>query len=234
MTRLSEHKHLLLLVAIITVLITQPLVARDSAAARFAYDMLVAAVAVSVFLVVFAFRWERQVAVVLALPAIALGAARYALTDGAIAAYAVSYFVSAALFLAFAVAVIVRDIFRSRSISFDAVLGAFGGYLLLGVASGSLYAAAELLAPGSFSVNAEIRWQLENWHLRRALFNYFSSSTMAGLGYSDITAVAPITNTLRWLEVMTVQFYLAVVIAQIVGLKLAQTVGSAGEGRGAG
>jgi hypothetical protein len=221
MTRLREHKHLLLLVALIAVLITLPLVARDSAAARFAYDMLIAAVAVSVFLVVFAFRWERQVAVVLALPAIALGAARYAPTDGAIAAYAVTYFVSAALFLAFAVAVIVRDIFRSRSSSFDAVIGAFAGYLLLGVASGSLYAAAELLAPGSFRVNAEIRWQLEDWHLRHALFNSFSFNTMAGLGYSDITAVAPITNTLTWLEVMTAQFYLAVVIAQIVGLKLA-------------
>ncbi|HSD43955.1 MAG TPA: hypothetical protein VLD36_19075 [Burkholderiales bacterium] len=225
MNRLSEHKHLLLLAAIIAVLVTQPLVARESTAARLAYDLLVAAVAVGVFLVVFGFRWERQVAAVLALPAIALDVARYALTDGAIGGYAVSYFLSVALFLAFAVAVIVRDIFHGRAVSLDGVLGAFAGYLLLGVAWGSLYAVAELLAPGSFSVNSEIRWQLEDWHLRRALFNYFSFNTMTSLGYSDITAVAPLANTLTWFEVMTAQFYLAVVIAQIVGLKLAQARG---------
>ena len=224
MRRLSEHKHLLLLAAILAVLVTQPLVAHDSTLARLAYDLLVAAVAVGVFLVVFNFRWERRVYVVLALPAIALTVARYAVPDGAMAPFAVAFHLSVALFLAFAVAVIVRDIFRNRAISQDAVLGAFAGYLLLGVAWGSLYAVTELLAPGAFSVNPEIRWQLEDWHLRRALFNYFSFNTMTSLGYSDITAVAPLANTLTWIEVMSAQFYLAVVIAQIVGLKLAQAV----------
>jgi hypothetical protein len=37
--------------------------------------------------------------------------------------------------------------------------------------------------------------------------------------------VAPLSNTLTWLEVMAAQFYMAVVIAQIVGLKLAQALG---------
>jgi hypothetical protein len=90
----------------------------------------------------------------------------------------------------------VRDIFRNRTISVDAVIGAFAGYLLLGVAWRSLYAASHLLAPGSFAVSPDIAWQLEDWHLRRALFNYFSFATMASLGYSDITAVAPLANTL--------------------------------------
>src|SRR5262245_48715123 len=40
--------------------------------------------------------------------------------------------------------------------------------------------------------------------------------------YSDVTAVAPLAHTLTWLAVMTAQFYLAVVIAQIVGMKVAQ------------
>jgi hypothetical protein len=220
--RLRAHKHLLLLAALLLVVITQPLVARESPLTRLAYDFVVAVAAVAVLVVVFAFRWERQVAIVLALPAIALTVARYALPEGAVAPNAVAFHVSAALFLGFSVAIVVRDIFRGRAISADAVLGAFAGYLLLGVAWGSLYAIVELLAPGSFSVNPEIRWQLGDWHLRRALFNYVSFATMASLGYNDVTAVAPLANTLMWLEVMTAQFYLAVVIAQIVGLKLAQ------------
>jgi hypothetical protein len=92
----------------------------------------------------------------------------------------------------------------------------------------------EVLAPGSFAVSADVRWQLEDWHLRRALFNYLSFATMASLGYNDITAVTPLANTLTWLEVMAAQFYLAVVIAQIVGMKLKQGARSSGDGRGAG
>lgn len=224
MPRLKDHKYALLLVVVLVALVGQPLVAGQSAGARFGYELLIAAVVVSVLLVVFNFRWERQTALVLALPAIALTVARYPLSDGTLAPFAVTYHLSVALFFAFAVAVIVRDIFRNRAISLDAVLGAFAGYLLLGVAWGCLYAALDLVAPGSFSVNPEIRWQLDAWHLRGALFNFFSFSTMASLGYSDITAVKPLANTLTWLEVMTAQFYLAVVIAQIVGLKIAEVI----------
>lgn len=227
--RLRVHRHVLLLATLLAAVVTQPLVARDSAASRLVYDLAVAAAALAVLLAVFAFRWERRVAVALALPAIALTVARYALPDGALASFAIAYHLSAALFLGFAVAIVVRDIFRGRAISLDAVLGAFAGYLLLGVAWGSLYAAVEVVAPGSFSVNPEIRWQLEDWHLRRALFNYVSFATMASLGYNAVTAVAPLANTLTWLEVMTAQFYLAVVIAQIVGLKLAQAAAAGRE-----
>ncbi|MFO1361572.1 MAG: hypothetical protein U1F45_03730 [Burkholderiales bacterium] len=229
MGRLRAHRHVLLLATLLAAVVTQPLVARDSAASRLVYDLAVAAAALAVLLAVFAFRWERRVAVALALPAIALTVARYALPDGALASFAIAYHLSAALFLGFAVAIVVRDIFRGRAISLDAVLGAFAGYLLLGVAWGSLYAAVEVVAPGSFSVNPEIRWQLEDWHLRRALFNYVSFATMASLGYNAVTAVAPLANTLTWLEVMTAQFYLAVVIAQIVGLKLAQAAAAGRE-----
>jgi voltage-gated potassium channel len=226
--RLGTHKHLVLLAAMLLVLVTQPLLAHASAAGRIAYDLLVAATAVAVLLIVFNERWERQLGLVLALPAVALTAALYATPVLPAVATGVAYHLSIALFLGFAVAVIVRDIFRRRAITFDEILGAFAGYLLLGVVWGSLYALVDLLAPGSFAVSADIRWQLDDLHLRRALFNYFSLATLASLGYNDITAVAPLANTLTWLEVMFAQFYLAVVIAQIVGMKIAQVVAGGG------
>jgi voltage-gated potassium channel len=222
--RLGEHKHLLLLAAMLLVLVTQPLLADASAAGRIAYDLLVAATAVAVLLIVFNERWERQLGLVLALPAVALSAALYATPALPAVATGVAYHLSVALFLGFAVAVIVRDIFRRRAVTFDEILGAFAGYLLLGVVWGSLYVLVELLAPASFAVSADIRWQLDDLHLRRALFNYLSLATLASLGYSDITPVAPLANTLTWLEVMSAQFYLAVVIAQLVGMKIAQVV----------
>ena len=177
--------------------------------------------------VVFDERWERRVALVLLLPALVLTFALYTVSPRLALPAVVAYHVSVALFVAFAVGVIVRDIFRRHAISFDEVIGAFCGYLLLGIVWGNLYVVVEVLAPGAFAVAPDIRWQLDDLHLRRALFNYVSFATMASLGYNDVTAVAPIANILTWLEAMTAQFYLAVVIAQIVGMKIAQVVARA-------
>jgi hypothetical protein len=48
------------------------------------------------------------------------------------------------------------------------------------------------------------------------------------LGYGDITPIGPPAYTLTWLEVMFGQFYMAVVVAQLVGLKLAQALRGGG------
>jgi hypothetical protein len=225
---LARHKHLLLLVAVLFALVTQPLLAHEIAGVRLAYDLLVAAITVGVLFVVFGERWERRVALVLLLPALVLTFALYTVSPRLALPAAVAYHLSITLFIAFAVGVIVRDIFRRHAISFDEVIGAFCGYLLLGLVWGNLYVVVEVLAPGSFAVAPDIRWQLDDLHLRRALFNYVSFATMASLGYGDVTTVAPFANILTWLEVMSAQFYLAVVIAQIVGMKIAQVVRAGG------
>lgn len=56
------------------------------------------------------------------------------------------------------------------------------------------------------------------------LFEYLSFTTPTSLGYGDITPIGPPAYTLTWLEVMVGQFYMAVVVAQLVGLKLAQAL----------
>jgi len=230
--RLRQHQNLLLLAAMLATLVAQPFAAHLSTSGRIAHDLFVAAVAVGVLLVVFRERWERRLAVALALPAVALTVALYVAPGRLAVAAAVAYHLSVALFLGFAVAAIVRDIFRRPAIGLDEIFGAFGGYLLLGLVWGSLYVLVEVLAPGSFAVSPGIRWQLDDLHLRRALFNYVSFATMASLGYNDVTPVTPLANTLTWIEVMAAQFYLAVVIAQIVGLKLAQAIYPGGRAGG--
>jgi hypothetical protein len=111
------------------------------------------------------------------------------------------------------------------AIIFDEGLGAFAGYIHLGILWSNLCAMIELLARDSFSVSADIRWPLQDGHLRRALLNSSSQATTASLGYSDPIAIAPVANTLTWLEVMAARFLLAVVIAQIVGLTIARSIG---------
>jgi hypothetical protein len=233
MEAFRNHRHLVLLALLLLALVAQPLVAHESRIARVGFDLLLGLGLVVTFFVMFE-RGQRRFATMMLVPVLVLTMTEYLVEQArSFAPVAVAYHACAALFLGGAVAVLVRDVFRHRAIAFDDVLGAFAGYILLGVVWGNLYATVELLAPGAFSVSPDIRWQLEDWHLRRALFNYFSFTTMASLGYSYITAAAPISNTLTWIEVMTAQFYLAVVIAQIVGLKLAQAVASGGHGPGA-
>jgi voltage-gated potassium channel len=227
---IRNYKHLLLLAAILLALVTQPLVVHESVRSKMAYDLLIAAIAVGVLVVVFEARWARRVASVLAVPALVLTFGFYVVSGLPGVGISVAYHVSIVLFAGFAVVMIVRDTFQLHAIGFDDIVGAFCGYLLLGVVWGSLYVLVEVLAPGSFAVSPDIRWQLDDLHLRRALFNYLSFATMASLGYNDVTAIAPVANTLTWLEVMTAQFYLAVVIAQIVGMKLARVVGAGGSG----
>jgi len=226
--RIRTHKQLLLLAALLSALVTQPLVASDSVASKLAYDLLISAISVALLFVVFEERWQRWTALVLMAPAALLTLGFYFAPGVPSRVIAVPYHASIVLFLGFAVGAIVRDVFRRPTIGFDDVLGAFCGYLLLGVVWGNLYVLVEVLAPGSFAVSPAIRWQLDDLHLRRALFNYLSFAILSSLGYNDLTTVAPVANTLTWLEVLAAQFYLAVVIAQIIGMKLARVVGADG------
>lgn len=230
-TLLRGRMGTVLLAALVAAQIVLPLVARESRAGQSAFDFLIAVAAALTFLAVFEEGRARRVAAVLLAPAVVFAFAEYVTPAPTFLAGLVAFHLSVALFFGFAVAAIVRDVFRHRSIALDDVAAAFAGYLLLGLLWGNLYATAHLLAPGAFSVSADIAWQLDDWHLRRALFNYYSFTTMASLGYNDVVPTAPIANTLSWMEVLAAQFYLAVVIAQLVGLKLAQAIAQARDGR---
>ena len=129
------------------------------------------------------------------------------------------------MFVGFAVAVILKHIFSQESIRTDAVIGALCGYLLAAVTWANAYALLYLLRPGSFRVADVIAGRLVDWHLRRFYFNYFSVTTLTSLGYADITPTDTVALSLSLVEGLFGQFYIAVVVAQLVGLRLAQSIG---------
>jgi len=223
-----KQKHLLLLAAMIALLIAQPLLGHLSLVAGACFDALFAVIAAYVFFIVFTERWERRGALLLALPALASNFGFYVLPHRAQVVLAATFHCFTVLFLGLAVAAILRDIFRKKVIGGDEVLGAFCGYMLGGIAWANIYTMIYLLVPGCFSVNPEIQWRLAEPHLRRALFDYLSFATLTGLGYADITPVAPPAYSLTWLQVLFGQFYMAAVVAQLVGLKLAGAVRGGG------
>jgi hypothetical protein len=116
--------------------------------------------------------------------------------------------------------VILRNVFAERAITGDAVLGAVCGYLLAAGMWANIYAATEVLAPGSFTMSDELKAQ-SDWHGRTALFNYFSVVTLTTMGYGDVTPLRPPATAFAMLEAIFGQFYIAIVVAQLVGLRLA-------------
>lgn len=216
--RLVRHRYLILLVALIAGLVLQ----MGRAPNAYFRESALSVALVLVFLIVFDRRAYRTfsliagLAVLVALWVLRLlpGVPRHALE--------MVIHVGAVLFLGFAVGVILRHLFERRAVSIDDILGTICGYLLAAIAWANLYSAIELSTPGAFEAVGPIRSLLANWYERESLFTYFSLSTLTTIGYGDVTPVAPAARSAAVLQGVFGQFYLAVVVAQLVGSKLAE------------
>ncbi|HQR55666.1 MAG TPA: potassium channel family protein [Burkholderiaceae bacterium] len=129
---------------------------------------------------------------------------------------------SGALFLALAVSVILRHLFERRAVNIDDLLGTLCGYLLAAMAFANVFAFIELTAPGAFNIVGPLSPALGQWHERESLFLYFSLTTLTTIGYGDVSPVAAAARSAAALEGVFGQFYIAVVVAQLVGSKLAE------------
>lgn len=198
-----------------------------------ASDVLVTTSVLLVSLIVFEGRVSRAVAVAAALTGTTLEWVHYAVPSEAHAtSIALAYHGVMLLFQGFAAVVILANIFRRRDVTIDGVLGAACGYLLAASAWSDLYAITVLLVPGSFSVPAGFEAAaIQAWHARIALFNYVSLGSLTSVGSGEIVPMRAPATLLTTLEAAFGQFYLAVVVAQLVGAKMAQR-SERGEPRG--
>ncbi len=223
---LKHRKHGLLLASLVALLFVQPL-AQRSGIGEIAFGLSLSVTVVVVFLAVFDRYWTRLVGLILAGVTVSLHWLRIAGAQTHVGIIGEHLFT--ALFLGFAVAVILEGIFRSKRISSDAILGAVCGYVLAALAWGNLYYLVETISPGSFVVRPDAAWQLHDEPTKRYLFDYFSFITMTCYGDSRVTPLAPAASSLTLLETLFGQFYMAVVVAQLVGLKLTQAIESRGQ-----
>ncbi len=135
----------------------------------------------------------------------------------------------AVAFYFWAAVLIVASLFRRRTLTLDSVFGAVCGYLLLGMAWGVLYAMLDAGRPESFEVGSRLAEQVRADDSRLPLFTYYSFITLTTVGYGDVTPVSAPARTCAWLEALTGQFYIAVLVAGLVGALLARKP-EAGEG----
>jgi hypothetical protein len=112
----------------------------------------------------------------------------------------------------------------------DKIAAALCVYILLGLMWGLAYSLLEFLHPGTFSFSSgplaapvaegtglrDIGFILDE----RPSFSYFSFVTMTTLGYGEITPLTQPARSLCVLEAITGQFFLAVLIARLVGMHI--------------
>jgi voltage-gated potassium channel len=223
-------RHVQLIAALVAMELVQPLMAEAKLAARILAVALFSLVCIAVFRALFNSSRRRRLGTTLAVAAIAIDLAGALVPTELQLSTEVAMNVASAGFFVFVLSVIVSHMFGTRRLQIDDVVGAFSGYILIALIWGRLYALAWLIVPGSFRISPDIRWQLDNWNRLHALFDYYSFTTISGIGYGDITTTGPASNTLVWLEAMCGQFYLAVVVATIVGIKVAQALASPSDG----
>jgi hypothetical protein len=123
-------------------------------------------------------------------------------------------------FLLIMLAYIVISIAKHKTVTAETLLGAVCGYFLLGVTWTEVYLLILSVDPNAFSDHSTyISYRAYAHH-----FLYYSFETLTTLGYGDILPLSGIARTFSWLEAVTGQIYLAVWIAQLVGLRIAQAM----------
>jgi voltage-gated potassium channel len=229
-TSMRITRHVQLLTALVATEVVSPLLAQAKVAAHVVSILLFGMVCVAVFRALFATTRRRWIGSILAAITLAIDLARLFLPKQLQLSMDVLLNIFASAFFVFVLTVILSHVFSTRRLRIDDVVGAFSGYIVIALLWGRLYALTWLAAPDSFRISQDIQWQLQDWSTLHALFDYYSFTTISSIGYAYITTSAPPSNTLVWLEVMCGQFYLAVVVATIVGMKMAEALSTPREG----
>ena len=127
------------------------------------------------------------------------------------------------VFLATATAVAMKQIALDSKVSTNRIIGAICVYLMLGVIWALMYSLLEAAVPGSFSGIVEHpvtgAWD-PDWA-------YFSFVTLTTLGYGDLLPLTFSARALAYFEAIVGQFYLAILVAGLVGAYLSETQGGA-------
>jgi uncharacterized membrane protein len=117
-----------------------------------------------------------------------------------------------------------RAVLRQKEITGEAISMAISVYLLFGVTWSFLYDVIYQIQPTAFSLNGAASALAAPGHPVFPVLGYFSFITLTTIGYGDI---APVTLQARYAalaEGVVGQFYIAILVARLVSMQLAQTM----------
>jgi hypothetical protein len=223
---LSRHnqpgKYTILLVAILMLIIVQPLFVHHSLAQAFAL-VLTGFVLVSALATLNVSRTYFILGLSILFPAL-LGRCILQFQQNKPAEVITA--VSASVFLMITVVGLIRHLFTVKVVTFDTISAGICAYLLLALAWAFIYGLIVVEAPGSFSPGLFINHAASGSSLVMTMNNaiYYSFVCLTTTGYGDIAPISELTRLLSILESVTGQMYLAILIARLVSLQVAQSI----------
>ncbi len=127
-------------------------------------------------------------------------------------------------FFTFSTSVIMLHIFHETKVTADEIAAAISAYLMLGITLSFCYTIIEYLAPDSLAVtHAVARPPADRLPPHFGDYLYYSFTCLTTLGFGDVVPLSPATQAFSYLEAVTGQIYLTVLVARLVGLHLSQS-----------
>jgi hypothetical protein len=216
----ATHRFTALLLAGILLFVVHPFL-REFGAGPWLYHVLFTVMFLAAFLILYNREGHRLVAVALGLPTLLASWLEILPGDFHAGPLAVPLQMASAVFLGLTVVTILTTIHEMKVITADGLAGAFSGYLMAAVAFALLYSALDLVTPGSFRGPDDLASQLADPAQRHMVFTYFSLITLTTVGYGDIVPATSSARALACVEAVVGQFYIAVVMALLIGRSLA-------------
>ncbi|MBT8296955.1 MAG: potassium channel family protein [Maribacter sp.] len=118
------------------------------------------------------------------------------------------------LFIIYIVGLVIKDLLARKNVDIYSLVEAINGYLLLSIMFIGIVAFCDLYFPGAYNAAGKTEMELV----------YYTMITLTTAGYGDITPQLPISQSLSMLIAVTGQFYVAVIVAILVGKFSSNTV----------
>lgn len=119
------------------------------------------------------------------------------------------------LFFIIIVFSLIMQIANSREVNAVMILGSIAGYLLLGLVFSFFVSIIIKIDPGAYTnLPADLA---QRDYFIPGVSTYYSFVTMGTLGYGDISPLTPIARSLSTFIVVSGQFYIAIIVALLVG-----------------
>ncbi|MBT8120025.1 MAG: potassium channel family protein [Gammaproteobacteria bacterium] len=119
------------------------------------------------------------------------------------------------IFYLWATWVAAKQVLFAGPVDGNKIVGAICIYLLMGMIWTMMYLFIAQAIPGAFNGLEQVVWY-DNF----ADVAYYSYVTLTTLGYGDISPVAPIARFLVYMEAVVGVFYMAILVASLIGVSI--------------
>jgi voltage-gated potassium channel len=228
---LAPRRHTALLIAIVALFLVRPLIGDGGlATATFSTSLLVLLLFALYAIQVDELVGERETLVAqrrrralvgwaLAVPAIVARLAAILVPNPA---FYVSEEILWLLLFAFITWHLLRGVLRQREITSETISMSISVYLFIGFTFGLFYILLHQLQPLALSLGSTPA-PISNEQQAFPILIYFSLTTLSTIGFGDITPVSLQARYAAVAEGITGQFYLAILVARLVGMQMSQS-----------